>query len=156
MTTALYTGSFDPVHLGHVRVIEQAARSFEAVVVAVLGNPAKTSGLLPVAERVRLLEAATAGLDNVTCTAHHGLAVDAAREHGASTLVRSAHKEHRTELEMAAHNERLTGIPTTFISGDPDLTWVSSTVVRRLLADGDADRLRAVVPSAVADALLSP
>ncbi|HYD09624.1 MAG TPA: adenylyltransferase/cytidyltransferase family protein, partial [Acidimicrobiales bacterium] len=142
MTIALYTGSFDPVHLGHLGVIEQAARSFEEVVVAVLGNPAKVSGLLSIDERVRLLDAATAHLDNVRCASHAGLAVDAARAHGATTLVRAAHKEQRNELTMAAHNERIAGIPTTIVGGDPGLGWVSSSVVRQLLADGDDARVR--------------
>ena len=154
MTTALYTGSFDPVHLGHLAVIERAASTFEGVVVAVLANPSKASGLLPVAERVRLLELATAPMGNVRCTSHDGLAVDAARVHGCSTLVRSAHKELRGEVSMAAHNERIAGLPTTFVHGDPELAWVSSSVVRRLLADGDGDTVRSIVPAPVAAALL--
>jgi pantetheine-phosphate adenylyltransferase len=154
VSVGLYTGSFDPVHVGHVRLVEEAAQSFAFVVVAVLTNPSKpASGLLPVEERVRLLALATAHVPNVRCVAHAGLAVDAARSHGATTLVRSAHKEHRNELAMAAHNAAVAAIPTTFVTGDPDLGWVSSSVVRRLAADGDWERLAALVPDEVARAL---
>jgi pantetheine-phosphate adenylyltransferase len=151
---ALYTGSFDPVHLGHLAVIRQAASAFDDVVVAVLANPAKRGGLLDVDERVRLLELATSSIENVRCIAHHGLAVDAARASGATTLVRSGHKQQQDEVSMAAHNERI-GVPTAFLPGDPALGWISSSVVRQLLDDGDDEPVRRAVPSDVADALLA-
>jgi pantetheine-phosphate adenylyltransferase len=155
VSVALYTGSFDPVHLGHLAIIEEAASMFDRVVVAVLANPEKASGLLPVDERVRLVLAVTDALPNVDCIAHHGLAIDAARLHGATTLVRSAHKEQRNELTMAAMNATAGGVPTAFVTGDPALGWISSSVVRASLAHGDVERVRAMVPGVVADALLS-
>jgi pantetheine-phosphate adenylyltransferase len=153
VTTALYAGSFDPIHLGHVRIIERAASGFDEVVVAVTGNPSKQSGLLAVDERARLVAEATAHLDNVRTITHHGLTVDAARLVGASVLVRSAHKDRSDELTMAAMNERVSGVLSVFVPADPETAWISSSLVRSALRDGrDAD-LASMTPPCVVDAL---
>jgi pantetheine-phosphate adenylyltransferase len=156
VTTALYSGSFDPVHLGHLSVIEAAARAFDGVVVVALGNPAKTTGLLSVPDRVALLEQSTAHLGIVTCTSHHGLTVDAARIHGASVIVRSAHKEQANELVMAATNRIVGGIDTWFVPGDPSTGWISSSLVRSLLDRGEVDQACDLVPAPVAAWIRSP
>jgi pantetheine-phosphate adenylyltransferase len=150
VTTALYSGSFDPVHLGHLSVIRTASAMFDAVAVVVLANPGKGGGgLVPVAERVALLREATADLANVTCTTWSGLTVDAATQHSASIIVRSAHKELDNELTMAATNAALGGIGTGFVRGDPATGWISSSVVRRMVADGFVEDACALVPDAV-------
>jgi pantetheine-phosphate adenylyltransferase len=149
MTTALYAGSFDPVHLGHLSIIERAARAFDEVVVAVLGNPNKRSGLFTIEERVGLITEATSHLVGVRVVAHHGLTVDVAAAVGASVLVRSAHKDHSDELTMAATNERMTGVLTAFIPADPATAWISSTIVRRAVADGRLDDVGPLVPACV-------
>ena len=149
MTTALYAGSFDPVHLGHLSIIERAARAFDEVVVAVLGNPAKSSGRFTIDERVALMAQATSHLPGVRAVAHHGLTVDIAAAVGASVLVRSAHKDHSDELTMAATNERIAGIATVFVPADPATAWISSTVVRRAADDGRLDEARSLVPACV-------
>ena len=81
MATVLNPGSFDPIHLGHLDVIEQAVELFGHVTVAVMHNHEKTGGLFPVDERVELIAtvAAEAGIaDHVDVAAHAGLAIDAA------------------------------------------------------------------------------
>jgi pantetheine-phosphate adenylyltransferase len=153
VTTALYAGSFDPIHLGHLAVIEQSARSFDHVVVAVLANPQKPSGLLTAPERVVLVEASTTHLPNVRCVHFFGLTVDLARREGADVLVRSAHKDVNDERSMAAMNEMLSGIRTFFAAPAPATAAVSSSMVRRLIAAGRVDLATHLVPPAVADAL---
>lgn len=155
MTTALYAGSFDPVHRGHLSVITTAAAAFDSLVVAVVGNPMKTSGLLSVADRVMLLSSATASLPGVRCVAHHGLTVDAARLHGADVIVRAAHKERANELVMAATNRAASTVPTLFVRGDHETEWISSTVVRGLLDRGEVDEACTLVPAPVAGWLRS-
>ena len=81
MATVLYPGSFDPIHLGHLDVVEQAAELFGHVIVVVMHNHEKTGGLFPVDERMDLIRARVAGVgigDRVDVIAHAGLAVDAA------------------------------------------------------------------------------
>ena len=75
MSTALYPGSFDPFHVGHLDVVEQAVALFGNVVVAVMHNPDKPSGVLTTAERVEITQTACAHLPSVTVQAFAGLAV---------------------------------------------------------------------------------
>src|SRR4051794_16915829 len=117
-----------------------------------MANPAK-AGFLGVAQRVRLLREATSHLVNVRCCAHDGLAVDAARAEGADVIVRSAAKEWRAEITMAAHNKRISGIETILIAADTATAWMSSTLVRSLARDRNFDELQRLVPAAVLAAL---
>ena len=152
VSVALYPGSFDPFHLGHLAVVERAAREYDKVVVAVVTNPAKT-GFLTVARRVDLAQAATAHLDNVRCVSHHGLTVDAARAENADVIVRGAGKEWASEMSMAALNKHMTEIETVMIPASPETRWVSSTTIRTLANAGRYDDVKSLVPTAVYAAL---
>jgi pantetheine-phosphate adenylyltransferase len=154
VTTALYAGSFDPMHLGHLSVVERAAAIFDEVVVAVLGNPAKTSGRLPIDDRVRLIIESTTHLGNVRTLVHDGLTVDAAARCGADVLVRSGHKERTDERTMAAMNERVSGLRTSFVGAEPGTSWISASLVRDCLARGRIDDVRRMVPRPVFTALV--
>lgn len=149
---ALYTGSFDPIHAGHVALVEQAARLFDQVVVAVLGNPAKV-GLFTKQERVDLVSACVAGLPNVSVISHEGMAVDAAHAVNASCIVRSGHKELQSEFDMAAMNHALSAIPTVFLDPNEETTWVSSTAVRSAAAEDSLASVGSAVPIPVVEAL---
>jgi pantetheine-phosphate adenylyltransferase len=155
VTVALYPGSFDPFHLGHLSVVEQAAGAFDEVVVAVLGNPRKESGLFAIAERVRLVDEATAHLPSVRCIASETLAVEVAHQVDASVLIRSAHKERGHERTMSATNRALSGIRTVFIAPDPETRAISSSLVRCLIADGALDAAAALLPPAIRAAVLA-
>lgn len=136
MATALYAGSFDPLHLGHLAVIEHAARAFDHLIVAVLGNPQKPSGMFAIPERLRIAETATAHLTNVRCVGYHGLTIDLARAEHADVLVRSAHKDAGHERSMAAMNKAMANIPTVFATPDPSTRGISSSLVRELITGG--------------------
>jgi phosphopantetheine adenylyltransferase len=82
------------------------------------------------------------------------MAVDVARDVGAHFIVRSAHKEHHHELSMALMNEAISAIPTVFLVSEAKTSWVSSSYVRLAVTAGRIDEACAVVPSAVATALL--
>jgi pantetheine-phosphate adenylyltransferase len=88
MATVLIPGSFDPVHLGHLDVIDQAVELFGAVVVGIMHNPSKPSGLFDVDDRVKLAIASLAGRPDVRVIAFGGLAVQAAAEVGADFIVK--------------------------------------------------------------------
>jgi len=137
-TTALYSGSFDPVTFGHMDIITRAARIFEHVIVAVGSHHTKTA-LLSVDQRLELLEAEVAALDisNVIYITFDGLVVDAAVEHGASVIVRGLRNttDYDYEVQMAAINRMLK--PNSIVGlakfdlaldGKPDLAGVSGTI----------------------------
>ncbi|MFM9121347.1 MAG: adenylyltransferase/cytidyltransferase family protein, partial [Actinomycetota bacterium] len=79
----MFPGSFDPIHLGHIEIIGQAAALFGEVVVVVMHNPEKPVGMFSVNERVELAKAATSHIKGVTVNAASGLAVDAAKKFNA-------------------------------------------------------------------------
>jgi len=156
MTNALYPGSFDPIHLGHLDVIEQAAELFGNVVVAVMHNLEKPSGLFSVEQRVALIteSAASAGIDDrVTVTSHSGLAVDAAREAGVDFIVKGLRSAADFEIEqqMALTNYSVAGVRTVYLPCRADRGFISSRFVREIARYGGS--INHLVPAPVATAL---
>ena len=151
--SVLYPGSFDPVHLGHVDVIEQAAELFGDVVVAVMHNPAKPSGLFSVAQRVTMLEASLGHLSAVRVQPHTGLAIDAARDFGTSFIVKGLRNASDFEIEqqMAHTNHSVSGVRTVYVACRPDRVFLSSRFIREIAQyGGDVSHL---VPATVASEL---
>jgi pantetheine-phosphate adenylyltransferase len=149
----LYPGSFDPIHLGHVDVIEQAHELFGSVVVAIMHNHVKTSGLFPVAERVDMARAALDHLDHVTVVAVTGLAVQAAERAEVDFIVKGLRTAGDFEIEqqMAHNNHAVTGVRTVYLPCRPELGYISSRFVREIAKYGGA--IDHLVPAHVADAL---
>jgi len=137
MTIAVLPGSFDPVTLGHVDIVTRAAALFETVIIAVAHNSTKQP-LLDVATRVRLATEAVAHLPAVTVEATDGLLVEFCRERGATAIVKGLRggADYDYERPMALMNRSLTGIETVFITGDPALAHVASSLVRDVARHG--------------------
>ena len=138
MATALCPGSFDPVTLGHLDIIERTARHFDVVIVAVIRNPQKAQSLFSLEERQQMLKEATAHLDNIQIEFFKGLLVDFARDHGANAIVKGlrAISDFDYELQMAQMNQQLSGIDTFFISTSPQYSFLSSSLVREVAKYG--------------------
>ena len=138
---AVVPGSFDPVTLGHVDVIERAAGLFDELHVLVVHNPAKTA-LLPISQRVSLLEQsiADAGLPgNIRVASWSvGLLVDYCTDVGASVLVKGIRSQVDVAYEtpMAIVNRNLAGVETIFMLPDPAHAHVSSSLVRQVASLG--------------------
>jgi pantetheine-phosphate adenylyltransferase len=154
-TTArvLYPGSFDPIHLGHLDIIEQAHELFGSVVVAVMHNHSKPSGLFPVDERIDLARQALSHLDGVSVVAQTGLAVQAAQRNDVDFIVKGLRNAGDFEIEqqMAHNNHAVTGVRTVYLPCRPDLGYISSRFVREIAKYGGA--IDHLVPAIVADAL---
>ncbi len=138
MATALCPGSFDPVTLGHLDIIERTARHFDEVIVAVIRNPQKTQSLFTLEERQQMLKEATAHLGNIRIEFFKGLLVDFAKDHGADAIVKGlrAVSDFDYELQMAQMNQRLSGIDTFFFSTSPQHSFLSSSLVREVARFG--------------------
>jgi pantetheine-phosphate adenylyltransferase len=151
----LYPGSFDPIHCGHVDVIEQACELFGDVVVAIMHNPTKPSGLFSPDRRAELARAAVAHLDCVRVELHTGLAVQAADRAGVAFIVKGLRTAGDFEIEqqMAQNNHAVTGVRTVFVPCRPDLGYISSRFVREIAQYGG--EIGHLVPPTVATALRS-
>lgn len=151
MRTVLYPGSFDPITVGHLEMIQRAAALFDRVVVAVMHNPNKPSGAFAVDERIRLIETAADALANVTVIAASGLLVDVCRGAGATAVVRGLREMQDVpeELQMARLNRQIGGVETLFLASSPGVSHISASRVREIgRLGGD---IRGMVPERVLD-----
>jgi pantetheine-phosphate adenylyltransferase len=135
---AVCPGSFDPLTMGHVDIIERAARLYDRVIVAVLLNLDKRP-LFTVEERVGIIEEVFAGHGNVSVDTFEGLLVDYARQKGASVIVRGlrAVSDFEYEFQMALMNRHLApGIETTFLMPAEQYTYISSRLIKEVFSLG--------------------
>lgn len=130
-------------------MIEAASSNLDELVVVVATNLHKATGTFTTDERLAMVWDCCRTLGNVRVLAYGGLLIDIARNVGASVLVRGGGKEHATEKEMAYMNG-CDGLPTVLIPSDPQTAFVSSSLVRTLLAAGALDAATSLVPTSVA------
>lgn len=134
MTTVLYPGSFDPVHNGHVEIVETAAGLFDKVIVAAMRNPGKGEPLLTLEEREAVLTETFASLDNVVITMFSSLVVDLAQELEADFIVKGlrAVSDFESELQMAQMNKAISGVQTLFIPSASSRSFLASRLIREI------------------------
>jgi pantetheine-phosphate adenylyltransferase len=153
VTVVLYPGSFDPIHNGHVEIVETASRLFDRVVVAAMRNPQKGQTLFTLDERQELIESSLAHLDNVEVTMFSSLVVDLARQVGAHFIVKGlrAVSDFESELQMAQMNRSISGVDTLFIPSASRNSFLASRLIREVARfGGDVSNM---VPEPVAQRL---
>ncbi|KJH73409.1 pantetheine-phosphate adenylyltransferase [Aliterella atlantica] len=135
---AIYPGSFDPITLGHLDIIERSCRLFERVIVAVLKNPNKTP-LFTVQERIEQIRQSTLHLSNVEVDSFNGLTVNYAQMRQAEVLIRGlrALSDFEVELQMAHTNKTLADrIETVFLATSNEYSFLSSSQVKEIAKFG--------------------
>lgn len=138
MRRALVPGSFDPIHNGHLEVIERAATLFDEVLIASVHNPDKQSGTFSMEERRDMIEQSCAHIGNIQVDFFYGLLVDFAHEKQCSVIVKGlrAVSDFENELQMAQMNEKLTGILTLFLPTTSRHSFLSSRLLREVAKFG--------------------
>lgn len=151
--TALFPGSFDPFHLGHLEIVERAMVVFDEVVVAPLTTTQKGEPLFGLQERVEMLEESLAHLPRARVVPLSTLVVRLAAEVGATAIVRGlrAVSDFENEMQMAQLNEQLSGIATLLIPCHSQYSFIASRLLREVVRlGGDVSEL---VPKAVGSRL---
>lgn len=133
----LFAGSFDPVTVGHERLVRRAAALFDRVTVGVFHNVDKQDFFLP-QERAEMLRAAFAGMENVDVCVSDGYVADYCAAHGIDALVRGLRTAADLPGERAGeHYNRTHGMETLFLLSEEGVADVSSTEVRRRMERGE-------------------
>ncbi|KRN74995.1 hypothetical protein IV73_GL000752 [Weissella kandleri] len=154
MHKVIYPGSFDPLTMGHLDIIQRLARFFDEVVVGIGVNPAKKT-LFTVTERQQLIETSVNALNlsNVKVINYTGLTTEAAKAQAVDMIARGLRDEQDLHFEqkIAELNRRVSGIETMFLLAKPEHQVVASSYVKELASYG-AD-VSAMVPAPVLSAL---
>ena len=148
MTTAIFTGSFDPFTIGHEAIVRQALPLFDRIVIGVGVNGNKTC-LYDPQTRVEAIARLYAGETKVEVRQYDDLTVDFARREGARYIIKGVRsvKDYEYERDQADINRMLDGVETVLFLAAPGMEGISSTMVRELMRFGrDASRFLPKTP----------
>jgi pantetheine-phosphate adenylyltransferase len=135
---AVYPGMFDPVHNGHVDVIQRSLQIFDELIVAVVANPSKQP-LFSVKERLEMIDEATSELSNFRIVAFDGLLIDLVARERADCIVRGirAVSDFEYEFQMALMNRKLRStVETVFLMPHEKYTYISSRLIKEVASFG--------------------
>ena len=138
-TKALYTGSFDPLTMGHMNIISRAARLYDELTVGIISNPSKKALFSP-EERQEMIRDALKDFDNVKVDHFSGLLADYVNRMGFNVVVRGLRgaADFDYEIQMAQINARLfnESVETVFLMTDPQYSFISSSAVKEVSSLG--------------------
>lgn len=151
MKTAVYTGSFDPITLGHLNVIERGSRLVERLIIGIGINSEKQGLFLP-DERLDLVQRVVMHLDNVEIRTFEGLAVDFVRSCEARVMLRGVRPltDIAGEFTMMMANRQLDAdLETVFLMADGDYAHVSSSLIKQITPLSNDEQLARFVPATI-------
>ena len=151
MKTAVYTGSFDPVTLGHLNVIRRSSQLVDRLIIGIGVNSEKT-GLFRPEERLELVRRVTRDLQQVEVRTFEGLAVNFVKECGAKVMIRGVRPltDIAAEFTMMMANRQLNDeLETVFLMADGDYAHVSSSLIKQITPLADDQQLARFVPAEI-------
>lgn len=145
MTKVLYPGSFDPITKGHMNIVEQASDLFDEVIIAVMQNPLKKSGLFTLEERTEIIKELYQRMNNVKVISASGAAVDVALLNECKAIIRGLRSlsDYDYEVQLQQMNKEISGnkVNTICLFADKEYQFVSSSMVKEVLnLDKDISR----------------
>jgi len=146
---AIYPGTFDPITLGHVDVVQRGLKLFDQIIVAVADNP-KKAPMFDVQTRLSMVESTFADEKRIQAVSFDGLLVNLAKKHDALAILRGlrAASDFEYEFQLAAMNRKLDAdIESVFVMAREEYTFVSSSFIREISSMGGD--VQALVPVAV-------
>ena len=150
MTKALYSGSFDPLTMGHMDIIERAAKLYDELTIGIIVNPSKKA-MFTLEEREEMLKEVLKDYDNVNVDHFSGLLADYVNRSGFDVVVRGLRNttDFDYEMQMAQVNDRLfnDSTETVFLMADPRYSFISSSVVREVSSLGGS--IEGLVPEEI-------
>jgi pantetheine-phosphate adenylyltransferase len=153
MTKVLYPGSFDPIHNGHVEMIDTAAHLFDQVVVATMRNPQKGEPLFTLEDRKAMIEESLSHIPNIEVVSFAKLVVHLAEEVGADFIVKGLRSttDFESEMAQAQVNLNVSGVHTVFLPSASANSAVASKYIRDIARFGGD--VSSMVPTPVAKRL---
>lgn len=155
VTKAVYPGSFDPITLGHLDIMNRASRLFDHLIIGI-GNNLEKSSLFTSEERRNLIAEATADLPNLEIQIFSGLAVDFVKDCGARIMIRGVRPitDIQAELTMMMANRRLSpDVETLMMIADGELAHVSSSLIKQIAHLARNEELSRFLPPNVVEAV---
>jgi len=150
---AVYPGMFDPIHNGHLDLIERSLRIFDELIVAVVANPSKEP-LFAVKERLEMIDECTAGMQRMRIISFDGLLIDLVDREQADCIVRGlrAVSDFEYEFQMALMNRKLRHtVETVFMMPHERYTYISSRLIKEVASLGAG--VNGLVPPTVEERL---
>ena len=150
MTKVLYPGSFDPITLGHMNIVEQASNLFDEIVIAVMQNPNKKTGMFTIEERVEIIKSIYKKIEKISVIKGSGAAVDIAMLYKCKAIVRGLRglSDYDYEVSMNQINKEISNneVNTVCLFADKDYQFVSSSMVKEVF-NLDKDITKYIHPS---------
>lgn len=137
MKTAVFPGSFDPIHNGHLEIVQRMLPLFDKIIIAIGINPDKKY-LFSLEQRLNWLEQVFKNESKINITSYHGLTAEFCKQQQAQYMIRGLRNSSDFEFEkaIAQMNKKLGGIETVFVISSPENTPLSSTILRDIIING--------------------
>ena len=153
---AVFPGTFDPITLGHLDIIERGRKLFDRLIVAIGVNPDKEH-MFPLEERLSLVRQLIKPFDNVSVETYSGLTVQFVQKHHAAAILRGLRNltDLDYEFRVALTNRKVAGVETVFIMTREEFGFTSSSLIKQIvMLGGDPQKLQELLPAPVIERLI--